>query len=142
MNYLLDTCVISELVKTKPDLRVVQWIRSQDEENLFLSVITIGEIQKGISKLPDGRKKKQQLQNWLNTELQERFKDRILEITIGTARIWGQVLGACEKKGVILPAIDSLIASQGIFHKMTIVTRNVSDMKPSGVQLFNPWETG
>ena len=142
MNYLLDTCVISELVKTKPDLRMVQWIRSQDEENLFLSVITIGEIQKGISKLPDGRKKKQQLQNWLNNELQERFKDRILEITIGTARIWGQVLKACEKKGVILPAIDSLIASQGIFHKMTIVTRNVSDMKPSGAQLFNPWATG
>ena len=142
MNYLLDTCVISELVKTKPDLRMVQWIRSQDEENLFLSVITIGEIQKGISKLPDGRKKKQQLQNWLNTELQERFKDRLLEITIGTARIWGQVLGACEKKGVTLPAIDSLIASQGIFHKMTIVTRNASELKPSGVQLFNPWATG
>ncbi len=84
--------MISELVKTKPNLRLVQWIRLQDEENLFLSVITIGEIQKGISKLPDGRKKKQQLQTWLNNELQERFKDRIFEITIGTARVWGQVL--------------------------------------------------
>jgi hypothetical protein len=133
--------VISELVKTKPNLRVAEWIRSQDEESLFLSVITIGEIQKGISKLPDGRKKKQQLQTWLNNELQERFKDRIFEITIGTARVWGQVLGACEKKGVTLPAIDSLIASQGIFHKMTVVTRNISDMEPSGVQLFNPWGT-
>jgi len=141
LNYLLDTCVISELVKTKPDLRVVQWVRSQDEENLFLSVITIGEIQKGISKLPDGRKKKQQLQEWLSNELQVRFKDRILEITIGTAHVWGQVLGTCEKKGITLPAIDSLIASQGIFHKMTIVTRNIPDMKPSGVQLFNPWST-
>jgi predicted nucleic acid-binding protein len=133
--------VISELVKTKPNLRVVQWIRLQDEENLFLSVIAIGEIQKGIAKLPDGRKKKQLLQNWLNNDLQERFKDRILEITISTARVWGQVLGVCEKKGVTLPAIDSLIASQGIFHKMTIVTRNISDMKPSGVPLFNPWRT-
>ena len=141
MNYFLDTCVISELVKTKPNLRVAEWIRSQDEESLFLSVITIGEIQKGISKLPDGRKKKQQLENWLNNELQERFKDRILEVTIGTARVWGQVLGACEKKGVNLPAIDSLIASQGIFHKMTVVTRNISDMEPSGVQLFDPWGT-
>ena len=141
MNYFLDTCVISELVKTKPNLRVAEWIRSQDEESLFLSVITIGEIQKGISKLPDGRKKKQQLQNWLNNELQERFKDRILGITIGTARVWGQVLGACEKKGVTLPAIDSLIASQGIFHKMTVVTRNISDMEPCGVQLFDPWGT-
>ena len=141
MNYFLDTCVISELVKTKPNLRVAEWIRSQDEESLFLSVITIGEIQKGISKLPDGRKKKQQLENWLNNELQERFKDRIFEVTIGTPGVWGQVLGVCKKKRVNLPAIDSLIASQGIFHKMTVVTRNISDMEPSGVQLFNPWGT-
>ena len=74
MNYLLDTCVISELVKTKPNPHVSKWVRSQDEESLFLSVITIGEIQKGISKLPDGRKKKQQLQDWLSKELQVRFK--------------------------------------------------------------------
>ena len=139
MNYLLDTCVISELIKPKPDLQAAKWVRSQDEESLFLSVITIGEIQKGISKLPDGRKKKQQLQSWLSNELQARFKGRILEITISIARLWGQVLGACEKKRVNLPAIDSLIASQGIFHKMTVVTRNISDMEPSGVQLFNPW---
>ena len=141
MNYLIDTCVISELVKTKPDLRVAQWVRLQDEESLFLSVITIGEIQKGVSKLPDSRNKKQQLQNWLINELQARFKDRIIEITIGIARLWGQVLGACEKKGATLSVIDSLIASQGIFHKMTVVTRNISDMEPSGAQLFNPWGT-
>ena len=139
MNYLLDTCVISELVKPKPDSRVTQWVRSQDEENLFLSVITIGEIQKGISKLPNGRNKKQQLQNWLSNELRERFTDRILEITVGVAHVWGQILGVCEKKGVSLPAIDSLIASQGIFHKMTVVTRNISDMEPSGASLYNPW---
>jgi len=141
LNYLLDTCVISELIKPKPDLQVAKWVRSQDEESLFLSVITIGEIQKGISKLPDGRKKKQKLQSWLNNELQARFKGRILEITISISRVWGQVLGACENKAVTLPAIDSLIASQGIFHKMTIVTRNISDMEPSGALLFNPWGT-
>jgi len=139
LNYLLDTCVISELVKTMPDLRVEKWIRSQDEENLFLSVITIGEIQKGVSKLPKDRRKKPKLQNWLTNELRERFRDRILEITLETALVWGQILGTCEKNGVTLPAIDSLIASQGIFHKMTIVTRNISDMEPSGVSLFNPW---
>jgi predicted nucleic acid-binding protein len=133
--------VISELVKTNPNPRVADWVLSQDEENLFLSVITIGEIQKGISKLPDGRKKKQQLQSWLSNELQERFRDRILEITVGTALVWGQVLGNCEKRGLTLPAIDSLIASQGIFHKMTIVTRNISDMKHNSVSLFNPWST-
>jgi len=141
LNYLLDTCVISELVKTKPDPRTVQWIRSQDEENLFLSVITIGEIQKGITKLADGRKKKQRLRDWLNGELRERFKDRILEIDLGTAVVWGQILGACEKRGITLAAIDSLIAAQGIFYQMTVVTRNVTDMEPSGVLLFNPWQS-
>ncbi|MFZ1199268.1 MAG: type II toxin-antitoxin system VapC family toxin [Desulfobacterales bacterium] len=140
MNYLLDTCVLSELIKTKPDSHLVQWVRDQVDGSLFLSVITIGEIQKGISKLPDGRKKKRQLQDWLDSELQERFKGRILEITIGTALVWGQVLGACEKKGLAIPAIDGLVASQAIFHKMTIVTRNISDMEPSGVALCNPWE--
>jgi predicted nucleic acid-binding protein len=139
LNYILDTCVVSELLKTKPDLRVVEWIRSHDEETLFLSVITIGEIQKGISKLPDGRKKKQQLQNWLSNELRERFQGRILDITLETAQVWGQILAFCEKKGIALPAIDSLIAAQGIDHKMTIVTRNIADMEPSGVKLFNPW---
>jgi predicted nucleic acid-binding protein len=133
--------VVSELVKTKPNPRVAKWVRSQDEESLFLSVITIGEIQKRISKLADVRKKKQQLQSWLNKELQERFKDRILEITVGTAQVWGHVLGDCEKRGLTLPAIDSLIAAQGIFHKMTVVTRNISDMEHSGVSLFNPWLT-
>ncbi len=98
MDYILDTCVISELVKTNPFPRVAQWVRSQDEENLFLSVITIGEIQKGISKLPDSRKKKQQLQKWLSTELRERFRDRILDITIGTAYAWGVGLGGLRKK--------------------------------------------
>lgn len=141
MNYLLDTCVISELVKTQPNPHVVEWISSQDEENPYISVITIGEIQKGIAKLSDDRKKKAQLQNWLNKELRDRFKSRILEFTVETAYVWGQVLAACEKRGVTLPAIDSLIASQGILHKMTIVTRNVSDMEPSGALLFNPWRT-
>ena len=103
-------------------------------------MITIGEIQKGISKLPDSLKKKRQLQGWLTNELQKRFKGRILEITIGSAQIWGQVLGDCEKKGITLPVIDSLIASQGILHKMTIVTRNSSDMEHSGVALLNPWK--
>ena len=98
MNYLLDTCVISELIKPKPDLQAAKWVRSQDEESLFLSVITIGEIQKGISKLPDGRKKKQKLQSWLNNELQARFKGRILEITIRYSPCMGAGPGRLRKK--------------------------------------------
>ena len=78
-------------MKTKANPRVAKWVRSQGEENLSLSVITIGEIQKGISKLADVRRKKQQLPSWLDNELQERFKDMILEIMVGTAQMWGQV---------------------------------------------------
>lgn len=140
MNFLLDTCVISELIKKVPNQGVVQWMRSKDEENLFLSVITIGEIQKGISKLPDGPKKKEQLQNWLSNELQMRFKNRILAVSIDSAIVWGQVMGRCEKEGISLPAIDSLIAAQALFHRMTIVTRNISDMEPNGVPILNPWQ--
>ena len=139
MNYLLDTCVISELVKKRPNRRVAKWVRDQDEENLFLSVITIGEIQKGIFKLPDAEKRKEQLQKWLHSELRERFVGRILDITLETAFVWGQVLGEGEKRGIILPAIDSLIAAQGISRQMTVVTRNTADMEPSGALLFNPW---
>jgi predicted nucleic acid-binding protein len=141
VNYLLDTCVISELVKPTPDRRVAKWIRNQDEESLYLSVITIGEIQKGIAKLPEAGTKKRTLQNWLNTEMRERFSGRILEIAIDVASFWGHILGSCERKGTVLPAIDSLIAAQGLFHKMTIVTRNVSDMEASGALLFNPWQS-
>jgi len=140
VNYLLDTCVISELVKRTPELQVVEWVRNQEEETLFLSVVTIGEIQKGISKLPDAEKRKEQLQKWLDTELRERFMGRFLDITIETASVWGQVMGDGEKRGIILPAIDSLIAAQGIFHQMTIVTRNIADMEQSGALLYNPWE--
>ncbi len=138
MNYLLDTCVIFELVNPEPDPCVVKWIGSQEEENLFLSVLTIGELQKGISILTDGQKK-QQLHRWLQNDLHKRFSGRILEIGIGTVHVWGQVLGSCGKRATTLSAIDSLIASQGIFHQMTIVTRNISDMEHSGVALLNPW---
>jgi predicted nucleic acid-binding protein len=95
-------------------------------------------MQNGISNLPDGQEKKQQLQKWLSTELRERFRDTILDITIGTAYVWGQVLVTCEKNGITLPAIDSLIASHGIINEMTIVTRNVVDREPSGALLFSP----
>ena len=139
MNYLLDTCVISEMVKPEPSSKLVSWLSSRHEENLFLSSITIGEIQKGISKLPESLKKNE-LQDWLDFELIERFDKRILVIDIKVAQKWGEILALSEKSGAKMPVIDSLIASIGIVHDMTVVTRDVSDMKPSGVKLFDPWE--
>ncbi|MGA1823933.1 MAG: type II toxin-antitoxin system VapC family toxin [bacterium] len=139
MKYLLDTCVISELVKIKPNRNVLDWINSCEEDFFHLSVLTIGEIQKGISKLPES-KKKDKLQSWLDSELKERFAGKILNINAEIAKIWGNIQGIAEKKGKMIPAIDALIAATGIYYRLTIVTRNVTDLDNSGASLFNPWE--
>jgi toxin FitB len=139
LNYLLDTCVISELVKPEPDEKLVAWLRRQSEEALFLSCITIGEIQKGISRLPECRKK-HNLHQWLESELLEQFAQKIIMIDVKVTRVWGDIQAVAEKAGARMPAIDSLIASIGIAYDMTVVTRNAADMQVSGVRLFNPWD--
>lgn len=139
MNYLLDTCVISELIKPKPNSKVVKWLRSCRDENLFLSVLTIGEIQKGISKLPDSRKRNN-LQEWMDAELILRFDRRILGIDFKIAQKWGEIQASAEITGTKMPVIDSLIAAIGLVHNLTIVTRDISGMEKSGVKLFNPWK--
>jgi predicted nucleic acid-binding protein len=136
LNYLLDTCVISELVKPNPNRKVVGWVSSQKEDYLFLSVLTLGEIQKGISKLSESNKK---LRIWLRTDLLERFKGRIVPVDEEIALTWGAIQAAAEQNGTIIPSIDGLIAATGITHNMTVVTRNVVGMEPSGALLFNPW---
>ncbi len=138
MKYLLDTCLISELVRPKPDKLVIKWLKNCDEENLFLSVITIGEIKKGITKLSDNDKKLN-LESWLNNDLRERFKNRILNIDDRVAVDWGNIQGEAEKKGNKLPAIDSLIAATARVNKLTLVTRNINDFKYIMISIFNPW---
>jgi predicted nucleic acid-binding protein len=143
MNFLLDTCVISELVKPRPNKKVIAWISSCREQSLFLSAITIGEIQKGILLLPNSNKKsnkKNELLFWLESELIKRFERRILGIDVHVARKWGEIQAFSEQKGITMPVIDSLIAAIGLIHDMTVVTRNTEDMKSSGVRLFNPWD--
>jgi len=139
LNYLLDTCVISELIRPRPSSKVLQWLRSCQDGNLFLSSITIGEIQKGISKLPNSQKRNK-LQEWMDTELIRRFDKRILGIDYKVAQKWGEIQASAEVAGKKMPVIDSLIASIAISYDMTVVTRDISGMKNSGVKLFNPWE--
>jgi predicted nucleic acid-binding protein len=139
LKYLLDTCLISELVKPKPDKSVIKWLNGCNEEDLFLSVITIGEIQKGITKVID-KTKKAKLENWLAGDLMERFKNRVLDINQTTAFEWGKLQGESEKSGNKLPAIDSLIAATVLVHNLTLVTRNINDFKNTGISIFNPWE--
>ena len=139
MKYLIDTCVISELIKNKPNENVINWITKNDEQDLFLSTLTIGEIYKGIEKISN-ISKKATLSQWIEHDLKERFKNRILAIDINVAKMWGKIQGNSELDGKPMPAIDSLIAATGLAYNLTVVTRNVSDMQQSKVVLLNPWK--
>ncbi len=138
MNYVLDTCLVSELIKKKPEPRVVEWVRGQPEERLYLSVLTPGELQKGIAKLADQQRAKK-LQAWLDDELLERFAGRILDVTPAVARIWGRIQGEAERTGRRMQVIDSLIAATALNLGASMVTRNVDDVEASGVEVVNPW---
>lgn len=137
MKYLLDTCVVSELIKKMPDSNVVNWLKQQDESDLYLSVMTFGEIEKGIQQAPSVAQKKK-LREWLE-DLEQRFQGRIIPIDIHVAIKWGEIQGSLVSRGKTLPAIDSLIAISALAHNFTVVTRNISDMERSTVNILDPW---
>lgn len=139
MKALLDTCVISELVSKQPDPKVVARIDSLDPEDIYLSVITIGEIVKGIEKLPKSRRKTD-LQIWLKDDLLVRFEGNIIALDAEALVKWGVLMAHLEAAGRIMPAIDSLIAATALAKKMTLFTRNVSDFDSAGIEIVNPWE--
>ena len=139
MNYLLDTCVISELVARRPNPRVIQWIDQTDERNLYLSVLTIGEIRKGIEKLRDSERKTA-LNLWLHDQLLVRFKDRLTPIDADVMLQWGQLTGVLELEGKTMGAIDSLIAATALHGGLTLVTRNEADFQHTGVPILNLWK--
>lgn len=138
MNYILDTNVISELIKKQPNPQVVQWIDEQEAGRMYLSVVTIGELQKGITKLPSSERKNA-LQSWLDTDLRLRFDNRILELTSSVLTQWGRLTGTLELQGRVLSAFDSLIAATCLHHQATLVTRNEDDFQGTGVTIINPW---
>ena len=140
MKWLLDTCVISELVARRPNKGVVDWVDSIEPESLYLSVITIGEIAKGIQKLPES-KRKRELRQWLEEDLLIRFDGRILVLGVDVLLALGRLTGTLENKGKTMPAIDSLVAAVAMQWGLTIVTRNVSDYDHSGIPTFNPWSS-
>ena len=139
MKYLLDTCVISELISNNPHNSVINLIISIDEDKAFLSVITIGEIQKGINLLKSS-KRKIELSEWLKDDLLIRFKDRIINIDKNLMISWGTLMAKLELKGKKIPIIDSFIAASCLEQNLTLITRNTSDFKGSGISLINPWE--
>ncbi len=138
MNYLLDTCVLSELIKKNPSPKVIKWVSKTEETHLFISVLTIGEIHKGIEKLPESTKK-EKLHKWVNYDLKERFRNRIIDFDLQTATVWGKIQAQSELAGKGMPAIDGQIVATGISYDFTVVTRNIRDMEISGAALLNPW---
>ena len=138
MKFLLDTCVISELTRKQPARTVINWIASQDELQLFLSVITLGEIEKGIGKLPD-RHKRQVLRQWLASDLPRRFAGRILPVDAETALRRGEISAEAEKKGHPVPVLDGLMAASALVHGLTLVTRNTADVAGTPVPVLDPW---
>lgn len=140
MRYLLDTNVISELIAKHPNERVIQWLDDLDPASIYLSVITIGELRKGIEKLSDSSRK-DELQNWLTDELLIRFRDRILVLDLDVMLVWGESVGRLERIGRPLGAIDSLIAALALAHSCFLVTRNEADFKDTGLNVANPWKS-
>ncbi len=133
MKYLLDTNIISEIRKKKAEPKVLEWIDSISSENLYTSVLTIGEIKNGIERVKD-TKKKNQLTLWLDQELRPWFGENILAIDIEIAEKWGQI-----STGPTLPAIDSLIAATALAKNLILVTRNSKDFAIPGLKLLNPF---
>jgi toxin FitB len=137
-GFLLDTNVISELVKPEPDAAVVRWTEETNESILFLSVLTLGEIRNGIERLRLGRRRGR-LESWLKVDLQARFQNRILPINEAVAERWGALSAVAAASGKPVPVIDGLLAATAIYHDLTLVTRNQSDVAGTPVQTLNPW---
>lgn len=138
-GFLLDTNCVSEVVRIKPDPRVLQWMAAADESLLYLSVLTLGEIRKGMAGLSQS-KRRTQLEIWLELELRCRFSGRVLGIDAAIADRWGLLAAEAKHKGRPLSAIDGLLAATAFHHNLTIVSRNLGDFAGTQVPILNPWE--
>ena len=138
-GFLLDTNCISELVRVKPEPRVLEWMEAADEGLLYLSVLTPGEIRKGLAGLPQS-KRRTHLEAWLEVELQARFSRRILPVDAAVADRWGVLAADAKRKGKALSTIDALLAATALHYNLTVVSRNVNDFANTQVPFLNPWE--
>ena len=135
MSYLLDTNVISELVRPKPNNKVLKWFDNIPNDALHISVLTLGEIRKGVEKVREV-KRKEKLRLWLENDLPQWFEDRILPIDHNVADLWGRLQQQAQRP---LPAIDSLLAATALHYELRLVTRNEQDFQFPALQILNPW---
>jgi toxin FitB len=138
MSFLLDTNVISEPQQKRPNENVLRWIADQDQTAFFLSVISIGELRKGVERLRSGPKKAR-LHNWIE-ELRGKLSNRILPLTEKTLLIWAKVNADLENRGLVRSAFDSLLEATALEHDLILVTRNVRNFRETSITILNPWE--
>lgn len=138
MKYLLDTSVVSELISIQPNPAVLDFVDSLDQESIYLSAITVGEVAKAIKLLPDTPRKRD-LEKWLREDLLVRFDGKIIPLDANIFIRWGELSATLERIGITQPAIDSLIAATVLAHHMVLVTVNESDFENTGVEIVNPW---
>ena len=140
MKYLVDTCVLSELAKSKQNVRVVQWLKEHARGNLFfVSAVTIGEIMEGIESLPDEDSRKNRLREWFENKILKRYEGSIIDFDRPSALTWGEIKGRTNRIGRARPDLDAQIAATAVAYDMTVLTRNVSDMEYTGATVENPF---
>ncbi len=138
-GYLLDTNVVSEFVKPRPEPRVFAWLADVDEERVFLSVASFAEIRFGVERMPEGRRRAH-LAEWLTDDLPTRFAGRILDADRSVADAWGRVVARAQRAGVTVSAMDAFFAATAEVRALTLVTRNVRDFAKLGIPLLDPWD--
>ena len=140
MNILIDTNVISEMTRPRPDPRVAAFLHEADEDRLFLSVVTLAELSRGIALKSDG-KAKRALEAWFANDLAERFSGRVVDIDPLIANAWGDLMAAAKRRGMALHVMDGFLAATAMTRRLTVATRNVKDFAPLGVPVFDPWNS-
>ncbi len=139
MSYLLDTNVVSESMRPRPNRAVTSWLAETDEDHIFLSTISIAEIRRGIALMGAG-KRRDLLDRWLAEDLPERFEGRLLDVDIDVANAWGEMMGEGRRRGIALSVLDGFLAATARVHALTLVTRDAGGFAGCGVALLNPWE--
>ncbi len=138
MSFLLDTNVVSEWVKRRPEPRVVAWLAAVDEDLVFLSVVTVGELRHGVDRLAAGRRRTR-LDEWLRQDLAQRFEGRVISIDAAIADAWGAIVARRDRTGRPIGVMDAFMAATAEVHGLTLVTRNASDFGSSVTSVFDPW---
>ncbi|KXF74924.1 recombinase [Paramesorhizobium deserti] len=138
MRLLLDTNVLSEVTKPRPEGRVLEWLDGLDEDRSFISVVSIAEIRRGVALMDNGRKR-DALVEWLARDLPQRFEHRVVPVDERVALAWGDLMGDAKRSGRGMSSMDGLIAATAIAHDLALATRNTKDFEGFGIELIDPW---